>query len=243
MRTFVFVSVLLLVVPLGMSAAGTDLTADGSSQLLQNNRADADHLSRMTSLAMLRRYVRHGYLVPVPANSRTFYLHQINAQYRYCRPWTRLFIQRLARQYYAQFQEPLRVTSLVRTVGSQVMLARFNENAAEATGSSRSSHLTGATLDISKRWMSPEQQDWMRHTLSSLRDAGYLYAIEEFEQPTFHVMVFRNYQAYAKGPSRRKAHARKARVVKVSVAKPPAIQPRAVKSSLAAAGLEMPAIQ
>ena len=243
MRTFVSLLVLLLLVPLGMSAASGDLLAGENSQLLQNTRADAEHLSRMTSTAMLRRYVRSGYLVPVPANSKTFYLHAINSQYRYCRPWTRLFLQRLGRQYFAQFHEPLRVTSLVRTVGSQMTLARFNENAAEATGNSRSSHLTGATLDISKRWMSPEQQDWMRDTLSSLRDAGYLYAIEEFEQPTFHVMVFRSYQAYGNGASGAKAHARNARLRKVRVPKRHGIKPRVVKTSLATAGLQMPTIK
>ena len=243
MRTLVPVLVLLLVVPFGMSAASGDLVADESSQLLQNTRADADHLTRMTSTAMLRRFARSGYLVPVPAKTKTFYLHAISAQYRYCRPWTRLFLERLSRQYYTRFGQPLRVTSLVRTVGRQVMLARFNENAAEATGSARSSHLTGATIDISKRWMSQEEQDWLRDTLLSLRDAGYLYAIEEFEQPTFHIMVFRSYDAYVHRGTGKKAHARKARAVKVSSAKPPIIKPQVVKTGLAAAGLEMPTIQ
>lgn len=267
MRTLVCAFVLLFVVPLGMSAASGDLLADETSQLLQNTRADAEHLSRMTSVAVLRRFVRSGYLVPVPAGSRTFYLHEISPQYRYCRPWTRLFIERMGRQYYARFGQPLRVTSLVRTVGRQMLLARFNENAADATGSGRSSHLTGATVDVSKRWMSEEQQEWMRDKLSSLRDAGYLYAIEEFEQPTFHIMVYRNYQSYGKRSAAVKraaanGHARKARVlkartVKTSSVKPPvikataetpaatarAIKPRAAKTVLSSAGLVIPTIE
>ena len=39
----------------------------------------------------------------------------------------------------------------------------------------------------------------MRQVLYSLREKRYLYAIEEFGQPTFHVMVFRRYQDYVKG--------------------------------------------
>lgn len=199
---------LLSFLPSAVFAGSGDLVADETSQTTQNARADADHLSRMTSVAMLRRFVRSGYLVKVPAGSQSYYLHGIDAEYRYCRPWTRLFLQRLSRQYYARFHQPLRITSLVRTVRSQTVLARYNPNAADAIGETRSSHLTGATVDISKRWMSPEAQEWMRTVLVSLRDAGYVYAIEEFEQPTFHIMVYRKYSGYAqRRPKRRLARA------------------------------------
>jgi ribosomal protein S19E (S16A) len=92
----------------------------------------------------------------------------------------------------------------VRTVSSQLRLARWNENAADATGDDRSSHLTGATIDISKRWMSPAGQEWIREVLYSLREAGYIYAIEEFYQPTFHIMVYPKYAQYVKTLKHRK---------------------------------------
>jgi hypothetical protein len=63
--------------------------------------------------------------------------------------------------------------------------------------------LTGATLDISKHSMSPRGRSWMRDVLYSLRQAGYLYAIEEFEEPVFHVMVYANYPRYVKRLNRR----------------------------------------
>jgi hypothetical protein len=81
-------------------------------------------------------------------------------------------------------------------VENQIALARRNGNAAKAFGRLRSSHLTGATLDISKHSMTAAEQRWMRNVLFSLRRAGYLYAIEEFQQPTFHIMIFRNYLDY-----------------------------------------------
>lgn len=172
------------------------LAADVSSQAIQNAHADAENLSRMRSIAMIRRFARHGYLVRIPSRTHFYYLHSIPSRYRYCRPWTRLFLTRLSREYHARFGKRLRVTSLVRTVPQQRRLERRNGNAANATGSHRSSHLTGATLDISKRYMTRREKNWMRDTLYALRQRGYIYAIEEFEQPTFHIMIYRNYTEY-----------------------------------------------
>ncbi len=174
------------------------LVADVSSQRIQNTSADDANLSRMTNTAMIQRFARRGYLVSVPAHGSAYYLHAVRPSERYCRPWTKIFLDRLSRQYRARFHQPLRVTSLVRSVGSQQRLAQFNDNAADATGSERSSHLTGATIDISKRWMSAAGQQWLRDTLHSLREAGYLYAIEEFYQPSFHIMVYPKYAQYVK---------------------------------------------
>lgn len=180
------------------------LVADVSSQTVQNTYADDANLSRMANSAMVKRFARHGYLVSVPSSGRSYYLNHVRPSERYCRPWTKLFLDRVSRQYQARFHQRLRVTSLVRTVGSQQRLAEWNNNAADATGAERSSHLTGATIDISKRWMSPAGQEWLREVLYSLREAGYLYAIEEFYQPTFHIMVYPKYAQYVKTLKHRK---------------------------------------
>ena len=185
---------LLCLVPVRVWAAGSNLLiADATSQVVQNTRANTYHLSRMRNVAMLRQFVHQGYLVHVPSRTRTYYLHAISSTYHYCRPWTRLFLIRLSRLYYVRFHRPLRVTSLVRTASSQEKLSRWNGNAAEAYGPVRSSHLTGATLDISKHSMSAQGQEWIRKTLWSLRKQGLVYAIEEFQQPTFHIMVYPGY--------------------------------------------------
>ena len=192
-----FCTVCLFLLPVSMWAAGRDaLIASGSSPIIQNTRADADHLSRMLNSSMVRRFVQHGYLVAVPPNTRSWYLHAIPIANRYCRPWTKVFLERLGRQFHAKFGHRLRVTSLVRTVASQIALSHRNGNAANAFGPLRSSHLTGATVDISKHSMSAVEQRWMRNVLYSLRRRGYLYAIEEFQQPTFHIMVYRDYLDY-----------------------------------------------
>lgn len=181
------------------SASADLLRARPTSQLTQNRRADEEKLSRIRDRAMLRRFVRSGLLEPVPPRTRYYYTRYIPRDYHYLRPWSKLFLERLSRQHYARFKKPLRVTSMVRTASMQARLAGRNNNAADAHGPRRSSHLTGATLDISKAGMSAEQIEWMRGVLHSLKEQGYLYAVEEFSQPTFHIMVFRNYADYAAG--------------------------------------------
>jgi hypothetical protein len=174
------------------------LVANASSQRIQNARADADDLSRMTGDAMVQRFRRAGLLVPVSAATSTFYLQQVPRKLRYLRPWTRLFLTRLSRQFHARFGTRLRITGLVRTAAYQRTLDRYNANAAAASGPLRSSHLTGATLDISKRFMTRAHVQWMRRVLYDLRQRDVLYALEEFSQPCFHVMVYRSYKDYVR---------------------------------------------
>ncbi len=176
--------------------AAPSLRATRQSQAEQNRLADDDHLSRMQDLEMLRRWARLELLVPVTAKTRDYYLHEVGSDYRYLRPWANLLLERLASQFRARFGQPLRVTSLVRTVDYQRRLARRNGNAAAASGPKASVHLTGACLDISKKGMTRRQQDWVRNVLHQLRSKKYLYAIEEFQQPTFHVLVLRRYEDY-----------------------------------------------
>jgi hypothetical protein len=172
------------------------LPATPSSQRIQNARADADDLSRMTDARMIRRFENAGLLVPVPRSTSSFYLHQVPGQYAFLRPWSRLFLTRFSRQFHQRFGARLRVTGLVRSAAYQRILGGRNGNAAAATGPTRSSHLTGATLDISKRFMTAAQIQWMRRVLRQLHDRQVLYAVEEFAQPCFHVMVHRGYEDY-----------------------------------------------
>jgi hypothetical protein len=174
----------------------TGLFATALSPLVQNARADEDDLSRIEDQAMLSRFVSAKLLVPVPASSRHYYIKGIPAKHRYLRPWSKQFLDHVAAQYYARFRKRLRVTSMVRTEQSQLRLATYNTNAAPASGPTQSSHLTGATLDISKAPMGPAERQWMRGVLAQLKAKGYAYGIEERVQPTFHVMIYKNYPAY-----------------------------------------------
>ncbi|MGH9736904.1 MAG: DUF5715 family protein [Candidatus Acidiferrales bacterium] len=172
------------------------LVATEASQTIQNERANQFHLTRLRDLAMVREFHSEGRLVFVPSRMPYYYLDHVSPDYSYLRPWAKLFLDQLSLEYYARFGQPLRITSMLRTVLVQERLTRWNPNAAQAVGADRSSHLTGATLDISKHFMNYRGELWMRRTLVQMEHARYLYAIEEFHQPCFHVMVFPTYRQY-----------------------------------------------
>ena len=178
------------------ASAFSALRATSQSQTDQNRLADEDHLSRMQDKAMVQRWTRLQLLVPVKEKTRDYYLHAVPSDYRYLRPWAHTFLQRISNQFRSRFGRPMRVTSLLRTVSYQKSLARRNGNAAPSTGPKASVHLTGACLDLSKKGMTRAQQAWVRNVLLNLRTKGYLYAIEEFTQPTFHVLVNRRYDEF-----------------------------------------------
>ena len=184
--------------PAGARAGGfrSPLIASPYSQRIQNERANIYNLSRMQNSAMIQRFYRAGLLDSVPYRTGSYYLYDIAPAYRYLRPWSKLFLDRLSQEFYARFGQPLRVTSLIRTVNSQIRLSHFDPDAASATGPNRSAHLTGAAMDISKRFMSYQEVLWMRSVLYQLKQEGVIYAIEEFVEPDFHVMVYPTYRQY-----------------------------------------------
>ncbi len=192
----VLIAIVLFVPSRAVANPPLNLRADTESQLVQNEQADADNLSRMEDQAMVERYARLRLLVPVPADTRDYYVHNMPEARRYLRPWSKLFLDRLSRQYRSRFGKSMRITSLVRTEDYQSQLRNRNGNAAPPDGEKRSTHLTGASLDISKKGMTGAEQRWVRRVLHSLKQKGYLFAVEEFSQPNFHVMVYKSYLDY-----------------------------------------------
>jgi hypothetical protein len=172
------------------------LRADSQSQVIQNDRADEDKLSRFDDHAMVQRFARLQLLHEVPEKTNSYYIHAIPDDLQYLRPWTKLFLERVSSQFRERFGKPLRITGLTRSAAYQKSLRRRNRNAAAPVGPKRSVHLTGACLDISKKGMTGSEVAWMRRVLASVKEKGYLYPVEEFKQPNFHIMVYRNYPEY-----------------------------------------------
>ena len=206
-----FACVVVLSPITAQASSRTLLKASSNSQVIQNKRADRDDLSRMKNVSMVRRFIRAGLLVRVPSRTRHYYTRYIPAKYSYLRPWSKLFLDRLSSQYYARFKKKLRVTSTVRTIALQNSIRKRNRNAASPYGPKRSSHLTGATLDISKAGMTSREIAWMRNVLHSVKKKGYLYAVEEFQQPTFHIMIYKNYPKYVASLKRSQGRRQRAR--------------------------------
>lgn len=196
LQTFVTLVVSALWVLPAAWSAPPSLRANAQSQVIQNERADEDKLSRFDDRAMVQRFARLQLLHDVPAKTKTYYVHAIPDDYRYLRPWTKLFLDRVSSQFHERFGKPLRITGLTRSASYQKSLRRRNSNAAAPVGPKRSVHLTGACLDISKKGMTGGEVSWMRRVLSAVKEKGYLYPVEEFKQPNFHIMVYRNYPEY-----------------------------------------------
>jgi hypothetical protein len=158
-----------------------------------NARADADRLSRLRTRATLERFVRAGLLVPLPEETPWFRVVGVPEWRRVARPWTRLFVQQLGEALHVLFGSRLRVTDLTRTTTVQEALGQWNGNAAPARGAVASTHLTGASVDLSKLEHPDAELTWLRLVLARLSARGLVSAIEEFAQPHFHVMVRRAY--------------------------------------------------
>ena len=165
----------------------------------ENAAASRDHLTRLRDLEMVRQFTRSGRLVPVAADAPTYYVAGVPVALRVARPWTRQLIEHLAESLHALFGTRLRITSLVRTPSRQLALRRLNINAAPAHGSVRSTHLTGATVDISTQPLSAREVAWLRTVLRRLTADRMVHAIEEFNEPHFHVLVRKRYGTYAAG--------------------------------------------
>ena len=159
----------------------------------QNERLEADGLERIEDDDDLEDRIDHKMLVPLPASSALAVNGDLPPLRRYCRPWTAQFLADLAGAHQKSFRKALLVSSAVRTVAYQKRLIGSNGNAAAAEGDIVSPHLTGAAVDIPKDGMSRKELAWMRAHLLILQQAGKIDVEEEFQQPCFHIAVYKSY--------------------------------------------------
>lgn len=167
----------------------------GSHEMLVRHNLQLDQLElpRIVNDEQLLELELAQELVPVEDSESLTIASNLAENRRYCRPWTRDFLEDLGEAYYNEFRKPIVVTSLVRTIEQQKKLRRTNRNAAPQEGDTASTHLTGVTVDILKRGMTRKQHDWLNHYLLPLKQAGLVDPIEERRQPVFHIVVFNTY--------------------------------------------------
>lgn len=159
----------------------------------QNVQLDQLELPRIADDEELLALEARQELVPVESSRSLSIASNLTASRRYCRPWTRDFLEDLSEDFYNEFHRPIVVTSLVRTVEQQRKLRRRNGNAAPQEGETASTHLTGVTVDILKRGLTRKQHNWLNEYFMPLKQAGLIDPIEERRQPVFHVVVFNTY--------------------------------------------------
>jgi Family of unknown function (DUF5715) len=159
----------------------------------QNQRGDAEGLTRIEDDAQLNAMRREGDLVALPVSAELRVNPELPVNRRYTRPWTEKFLIDTARAHYMRFHRSVQVNSAVRTVEYQRHLIRVNGNAAPAEGGTASPHLTGATIDIGKKGLSLSEIAWMRAYLLPLEQEGKIDVEEEFYQSCFHITVYKSY--------------------------------------------------
>ncbi len=174
----------------------------GSHELLvqQNQEMDRAQMFRVMNDVDLMQHELSQELVPVSETDALKLASDLPENRRYCRPWTRDFLQDFSEAFYGEFHTPLQVNSLVRTMEQQARLRRHNRFAAPEWGDTASTHLTGATFDLSRRGLTPMQYAWITSYLLPLKEAGIVDPIEE-RQPVLHIVVFEKYGDRSGGTS------------------------------------------
>jgi len=163
------------------------------SLLAQNAEVDRLELPRIQDDDELEALKASGALQPIIAGETLRFDPRLDPSRRYCRPWTRDFVQDIAQAYYNRFHEQIQVNSAVRTVKIQKQLRRHNRNAAPSDGDTASSHLAGLTVDLQRRGMTQEQIRWMERYLFYMKALGLVEPEEERGQWVFHIMVSGRY--------------------------------------------------
>ena len=158
----------------------------------QNVELDKSQVQRMNSEFDLMQSEMANDLVPVADTDALKVADNLQDTRRYCRPWTRDFLQDFSEAYFKEFHQSLQVNSLVRTADQQAWLRRHNRFAAPAWGDTASTHLAGVAVDLSRRGLSNMQYQWIRGYLQPLQQKGMVDPIEE-RQPVLHIVVFEKY--------------------------------------------------
>src|ERR1700690_1388700 len=163
------------------------------SLLRQNEEIDRLDLPRIQDDDELESLKASGELVPLTASESLKIERGLDPSRRYCRPWTRDFVQDLADNYYREFHAQIQLNSAVRTVTVQKKLRRHNRNPAPVDGDTASSHLAGITVGLQRRGLTKEQMRFVEHYLFYLNALGLVEPEEERRHWCFHIMVSDRY--------------------------------------------------
>jgi hypothetical protein len=166
------------------------------SLLRQNEEIDRLDLPRIRDDNELEQLKAAHELVVIDAGEALRFDPRLDPSRRYCRAWTRDFVEDLSDLYYREFHAQIQVNSAVRTVKVQKKLRRHNRNAAPIDGDTASSHLAGITVDLQRRGMTKEQIHFVERYLFYLNALGLVEPEEERRQWVFHIMVSQRYSEW-----------------------------------------------
>lgn len=167
---------LFAALPARAGEVAVSLRGSPNSMVRQNSVAKDLGFEFVKTPEQLPVLVEQGEFVPVVDNDHLEVLKSVS--YPYARPEVRLFVERLAEQYYEDTGEKLVVTSLTRPTTEQ-----------PGNSHALSVHPAGIAIDlrISSRRAS---QQWLEAVLLKLERQGLLDITRERYPPHYHVAVF-----------------------------------------------------
>ena len=172
----------VLAAPVAPAFAGESLRGSRASIRHQHEVAREADLTFLRTPAQIREFVASERLEQVTSNA---HLTIAKVSFPYTRPIVKVFLERLAAQYFAATGEKLVVTSLTRPTSSQPRNA-----------SPYSVHPAGIAVDFRVPRKS-EDRFWLEATLLMLEGDGLLDVTRERRPPHYHVAVFPDeYEAY-----------------------------------------------
>jgi len=163
------------------------------SLLLQNAEVDRMELPRIQDDFELETLKSKGELVEINTSEHLRFDPRLDPDRRYCRTWTRDFVEDLSKAYFEAFGAQIQVNSAVRTVKIQKKLRRHNRNAAPEKVSWLLLTWLGLLWIYRRRGMTPQQIAWMQKYMMPLKELGLIEPEEERRQWVFHVMVSNKY--------------------------------------------------
>ena len=175
------------------------ISLKGSTDSLawQNKIADEQKLPRVSSDKELEQLKKSGVLIQIPEWFRID--PRLDQKWRWVLPETAKFLDDFGVDFINHFGRYFKTTSAIRTTVRQLEIAKEGNPNAELPmeGPRRTSHTTGATIDISKIDMNEDELAWTRKELLRLEKLQVIEATEEdSQQKCFHIMVFKTYAGY-----------------------------------------------
>ncbi len=106
-------------------------------------------------------------------------------------PSAKPILEKLAKDYRVKFGYPLRITSLSRSMEYQISLNKGNPNSYVVKGpGSLPPHTSGCTFDLSRKFMTAEEQNFLMLELATMEGQGIVDALREGNvNACFHVFI------------------------------------------------------
>ncbi len=154
----------------------------GSSEIKKNSK-EFQTLSRLANDFSGEKYDLNN-----PADRKTLKQNLL----RMLNPKAIPILEEISRAYRLKFNRPLRVTSMVRSIEYQVSLSKTNANSFMVRGKdSVPPHTTGLSIDLARKQMTAEEQNFVMQKLAELERQGKVDALIEWgANACFHIFVY-----------------------------------------------------